>query len=83
MKAPRIRQPARWLADQAVAQDWTGPQYLQAVLEAEVGTREARIRCRGRTTRSGRRRGYREVEVYGARNRGGGGGAPLVVTAIG
>ena len=41
MKAPRIRESARRLADQAAAQSWTGPQYLQAVLEAEVAAREA------------------------------------------
>ena len=41
MKAPRIRESARRLADQAAAQAWTGPQYLQAVLEAEVAAREA------------------------------------------
>ena len=27
MKAPRIRESARRLADQAAAQAWTGPQY--------------------------------------------------------
>ncbi len=41
MKAPRIRESARRLAGQAAAQAWTGPQYLQAVLEAEVAAREA------------------------------------------
>ena len=41
MKAPRIRESARRLADQAAAQSWTAPQYLQAVLEAEVAAREA------------------------------------------
>lgn len=49
MKAPRIRQVAQRLADQAVCQSWTGPQYLQAVLKGRgrrPGTSGARLRLR-------------------------------------
>ena len=41
MKAPRIRDTARALAERSTTEAWTGPQYLQAVLEAEVAAREA------------------------------------------
>lgn len=41
LKAPRISEVAKRLADQSVADNWTGPEYLAAVLEAEVAAREA------------------------------------------
>lgn len=52
LKAPRIRETARRIADQAADEQWTGPEYLQAVLEAEVAARDAsgattRIRAAG------------------------------------
>lgn len=49
LKAPRIKEAARRLADQAAREDWTPAEYLQAVLETEVAAREAsgaRIRTR-------------------------------------
>lgn len=49
LKAPRIRDNARALAPRALDESWTGPQYLEAVLSAEVAAREAsgaRIRIR-------------------------------------
>lgn len=50
LKAPRIRENARALAPRALEEAWTGPQYLEAVLSAEVAAREAsgaRIRIKG------------------------------------
>jgi len=41
LKTPRIADMARRLADQAVRDEWTAPQYLAAVLETEVNARDA------------------------------------------
>ncbi len=41
MKAPRIREAATWLADQARAGGWSHEEYLAAVLSREVAAREA------------------------------------------
>lgn len=52
MKAPRIRQVAQRLADQAVCQSWTGPQYLQAVLKGR-GRRPGSLRSQATSAGGG------------------------------
>jgi len=52
MKTPRVSAQARRLADQAVKDQWTGPEYLAAVLGLELAAREAsgtknRVRAAG------------------------------------